>query len=339
MPVDIKNSQRQPILLQLNSSNGVSGDTDGVKTWNLETSITTLQNELMVIHLRRAIIPFSFFTLSETLKNNMFYLQETDGSSTNLITITVPDGNYNINSLSDYLYDNIIADTTFGSVYNFVHQPNQNFIKISLASGSATSGTFLFGTKSNTIRRFLGFTEDDVVLAYSGTITSNRVIDMTGGIDGVHVRTNLGTDNCLTDSGRPNEELVIIPINVEPFHLIYYQEESFPFKSTIPGKSIKSIEISLTDRFNNSIDFNNIPFTLFLEIDFQFIDRNMDATSEKNRTSQVTLNNKIKVQKIESELAKRAILNNIKSKRKIEEGKISLVENLQNFHNENIEKK
>ena len=52
MPVDIKNSQRQPILLQLNSSNGVSGDTDGVKTWNLETSITTLQNELMVIHLQ-----------------------------------------------------------------------------------------------------------------------------------------------------------------------------------------------------------------------------------------------------------------------------------------------
>lgn len=338
MPLEIKNSQRQPILLQLNSSNGVAGDTDGTQTWNLETSISSLQNELMVVHLRRAIIPFSFFTLSETLNNNMFYLQETDGSSTNLITITVPEGNYNIETLTEYLSDEIKSETTFSSVYTFELQPNQNFIKISLTSGTATSGTFQFGTKSNTIRRFLGFTDNDITVAQSGFITSNRVLDMTGGIDGIHVRTNLKTDNCLTDNGRLNEELVIIPINVEPFNIIYYQEESFPFKSVIPGRSIKSIEISLTDRFNNALDFNNIPFTLFLEVDFQFIDRKMDATSEKNRTSQVTLDTKIKTQKIESEMAKRAILNDIKSKRQKEEGKLSLVNNLEKFHNENIEK-
>ena len=335
MPLEIKNSQRQPILLQLNSTNGVKGETDGVNTWNLETSITTLQNEMMVVHLRRAIIPFSFFTLSTTLKNNMFYLQETDGGSTNLITITVPDGNYNINSLSDYLYDNIIADTTFSSVYNFVHEPNQNFLKISLASGSATSGTFLFGSKENTIRRFLGFTADDIVLAYSGTITSNRVIDMTGGIDGVHVRTNLGTSNCLTDSGRPNEELVIIPINVEPFHLIYYQEESFPFKSVIPSKTLKSFEISLTDRFNNPFDFNDIPFTLFLEIDFQFIDRSMDSSSKKFKTKQVSLDQKLEIHKKETELARKAVLNDIQMQRQNNEKKSLLVDNIKNFHNEN----
>lgn len=335
MPLEIKNSQRQPILLQLNSNNGVTGETDGVNTWNLETSITALQNEMIVIHLRRAIIPFSFFTLSATLKNNMFFLQETDGSSTNLITITIPDGNYNINSLSDYLYDNIIAETTFSSVYNFVHEPNQNFIKISLASGTATSGTFLFGSKENTIRRFLGFTEDDIVLAYSGTITSNRVLDMTGGIDGIHVRTNLGTSNCLTDNGRPNEELVIVPIDVEPFHLIYYQEQSFPFKSVIPSKTLKSIDISLTDRFNNPINFNNIPYTLFLEVDFQFIDRDMDSSSKKFKTTQVSLDKKIEIQKKETELARKAVLNDIQKKRQNNVKKSLLVDNIKSFHSEN----
>ena len=190
-------------------------------------------------------------------------------------------------------------------------------------------------SKENTIRRFLGFTADDIVLAYSGTITSNRVIDMTGGIDGVHVRTNLGTSNCLTDSGRPNEELVIIPINVEPFHLIYYQEESFPFKSVIPSKTLKSFEISLTDRFNNPFDFNDIPFTLFLEIDFQFIDRSMDSSSKKFKTKQVSLDQKLEIHKKETELARKAVLNDIQMQRQNNEKKSLLVDNIKNFHNEN----
>lgn len=332
MPIEIKNSQRQPILLQLNSNNGETGAVDGTNTWNLETSISALQNELIVVHLRRAIIPFSFFTLSSTLKNNMFYLQETDGSSTDLITLTVPDGNYNIETLTEYLSDEIKSETTFNSVYTFELQPNQNFIKISLSSGSATTGTFQFGTKSNTIRKFLGFTADDITVAHSGTITSNRVLDMTGGIDGLHVRTNLGTSNCLTDSGRPNEELVIIPIDVEPFNLIYYNEVAFPFKSVIPSKTIKSIEISLTDRFNNTINFNNIPFTLFLEVDFQFIDKDMEATSEKFKTPQVTMENKMKIQKLETEMARKAVLNDIKIKQDKENQKKLLIKDIENLH-------
>ena len=332
MPIEIKNSQRQPILLQLNSNNGETGDVDGTNTWNLETSISALQNEMIVIHLRRAIIPFSFFTLSTTLKNNMFYLQETDGSSTDLITLTVPDGNYNIETLTEYLSDEIKSETTFNSVYTFELQPNQNFIKISLSSGSATTGTFQFGTKDNTIRKFLGFTADDITVAHSGTITSNRILDMTGGIDGIHVRTNLGTSNCLTDSGRPNEELMIIPIDVEPFNLIYYNEVAFPFKSVIPSKTIKSIEISLTDRFNNAINFNNIPFTLFLEVDFQFIDKGMDATSEKFKTPQVTMENKMKIQKLETEMARKAVLNDIKIKQDKENKKNLLIKDIENLH-------
>lgn len=334
MPFEIKNSQRQPILLQLNSSNGVSGDIDGFNTWNLESTISTLQNENMVVHLRRAIIPFSFFCLSSTLKNNLFYLSETDGSSTNLITLTIPDGNYNINSLTDYLYDNIRAETTFNSVYNFNHLPNQNMIKISLASGTATSGTFQF-SKDDTIRRFLGFTQDDITVAYSGSIQSNRVLDMTGGIDGIHVRSNIGTYNLLTDSGRPNEELIVIPINTEPFHLIYYEDNGFPFKSVIPSKALKSLEINLTDRFNNTINFNNIPYTLFLEIDFNFIDREMDVTSSKFKSNQTSLDKKIKVQQLEAQMARRAILNDIKRRREATDRKRAIEENLKNLHNEN----
>jgi hypothetical protein len=335
MPLEIKNSQRQPILLQLNSGDGVEGETDGVVTWNLQTAITALQNERIVCHLRRAIIPFSFFTLSSTLKNNMFYLFETDGSSTNLITITVPDGNYNTETLTEYLKDEITSDTTFSSVYTFELQDNQNFIKISLTAGSTTSATFQFGSKANTIRRFLGFTADDITVSQGGAITSNRVADMTGGIDGVHVRTNLGTSNLLTGDGSPSDELIIVPIDVEPFNIIYYAEESYPFKSVIPTKSIKTITISLTDKFNNNIDFNNIPFTLFLELDFNFIDKEMDPTSKKFKMEQNNIERKINLQKKEAEIAKRAVLNDINLRRKDEQKKNELVQTIQNFHDEN----
>jgi hypothetical protein len=158
---------------------------------------------------------------------------------------------------------------------------------------------------------------------------------MTGGIDGIHVRTNLGTSNLLMGDGTPSDELIIVPINVEPFNIIYYAEESYPFKSVIPTKSIKTITISLTDKFNNNIDFNNIPFTLFLEIDFNFIDKEMDASSKKFKIEQNNIERKINLQKKEAEMAKRAVLNDINLRRKDEQKKNELVQTIQNFHDEN----
>ena len=94
---------------------------------------------------------------------------------------------------------------------------------------------------------------------------------MTGGeSDGVHIQTNLGATNILVDNGKLNTEIGIIPINTNPFNLIYYENSTAPFKLAIPTRELKQIEIKLTDRINRVLDFNDISYTLFLEIDFMY---------------------------------------------------------------------
>jgi hypothetical protein len=127
---------------------------------------------------------------------------------------------------------------------------------------------FSSGTNSATsCRRLLGFKELDIEFNLSTTADSQNIVDMADGLDSIRISSNLVGDNIKTSNGETGD-LLIIPVNFSPFSILYFDALE-PFKHKLSTRTIKEIEIKMTDLNDNVIDFNNIPYTLILEIQFQ----------------------------------------------------------------------
>lgn len=296
--------QRQPIEIILNSKNGTNISTlDGHKFFELETEISARKDEYILFYLKKAFIPFSFYTLSESQKNNKLDIREThsNGSDTNTYTITIPSGNYNINELISQIKTLLEAGSAYNHTYSITY--NTQTAKVSFLElepqGSNIKAELLFGTgdnASNSCRRLLGFNAEDKEFTASVSVSSDNIVDMNDGLDSIHISSNLVGDNIrsTTDSG----ELLLVPVNFSPFSILYF-DDLVPFKHKINQSSIKRIEMKLTDANGNIIDFNQIPYTLICQVEFVFnpnerltiANRNIDNTeSLENR---LTMFNKI----------------------------------------------
>jgi len=282
---------RNPIEIILNSKRGTKiGDVDGHKRFELEQEIVSRKDEDLLIYLKKAFIPFSFYCVSANQNNNRFQyteLQTTGGSSG--VTLTIPDGNYSITELLTYINTQMDSSSVIAGLnfkYTVSYDVNTNKASFLIASGTNPNKTTLnFNTgffASDSIRRVLGFSDADVEFTTSASAVSDLQVDMADGLDSLHVKSNLVGDNIQSTVGAINGgELLIIPVNLSPFSILYYSEDANPFKHKLSANSIKNIEIKFSDNNDNVVDFNSIPYTLILVAEFLF-----------NPDAQVTTNNK-----------------------------------------------
>ena len=294
-------SPRLPIEIILNSKNGTSiNNQDGNKFYNLITEITARKDELIIIHLKKSFIPFSFYVLSSSRKNNKLDITEkkTD-NSTNSYTITIPDGNYNIDELILEIKNLMETASTFSFIYNITFENATGKVSFLITSGTnALNTTINFATGSNTntnIHNIIGFSNTDITFTTSSSAISDRVVDMADGLDGLHIKSNLVGVNVITtekgDSG--SGELLVIPISLEPYSILYYSELGNPFKHKLAQTSIKQIELKITDSNDNIIDFNGLPYTFILEAEFIFNPASTLTIMNKNIDSEVALKNRL----------------------------------------------
>ena len=266
--------QRQPIEIILKSKRGTNiADLDGHKFFELEKEIIANKGELILLHLKKSFIPFSFYCLSSSQKNNILDFKETSGANTTTASITIPDGNYTITDLLKELTTLMNTATAYNFVYKFTYIKSTN--KINVIIFTPSTGTikteFLFSSGSNannSCRRILGFDATDVEFTYSAKLVSTNVVDMADGLDSLHIKSNLIGDNIQSTIGAINgSELLIIPVNLSPPAILYFQEDN-PFRHKLSVSSFKVIEIHFTDNNNNTLDFNQIPYTLILLAEF-----------------------------------------------------------------------
>lgn len=268
---------RLPIEIVLNSKNGtLVSSLDGHKFYELQSEVVARKDENIVLHLKKAFIPFSFYTLSSNQKNNKLDITETKtDSSTNTYTITIPDGNYNITELLAKIKELLEANTTFSFKYTITFDSVVGKVSFLIASGTnPQSATLLFssGTNvSNSCNRMLGFNNTDIIFTTSSSATSQKVIDMADGLDGLHIKSNLiGSNVATTANDTGSGELLVVPIDLQPYNILYYDEGAEPFKHKISQSSIKRIEIKITDSRDNTVDFNGLPYTFILLAEFIF---------------------------------------------------------------------
>ena len=88
--------------------------------------------------MARAIIPFSFYCLSETLGNNLLSYAETTSASSNSNTITIPSANYTIlTSLAKIksMLESSSASAGRNFIYNLSYDEDQSKCSFLISSG------------------------------------------------------------------------------------------------------------------------------------------------------------------------------------------------------------
>jgi len=266
---------RQPIEILLSSKNGVNvGNLDGHKIYQLDKEITARKDEAILLYLKKCFVPFSFYCLADNQNNNKLDVRENSNTgATNSYTITIDNGNYAINDLLVDIKSKMVSNSNFNFNYSFVYVPATNKVSFILTGGHANdSVSLLFNTgtnKNKSICRLIGFDDTaDITLPHNTTVKSTNVVDMADGLDSIHIKSDLIGENIRsTENSLTGGELLIIPVDLAPNSILYFNEFT-PFKHRISLKSFKSIELNLTDNKDNTIDFNNVPYTFILLVEF-----------------------------------------------------------------------
>ena len=268
---------RLPVEIVINSQFGteISGN-DGHKFYELENEVVARKDEIIVLHLKKAFIPFSFYTLSSSQENNKLDITETQSdTTTNTYSITIPNGNYNITQLLSKIKELLEAASTFSYKYSITFDAVSGKVSFIIESGTnADTATLLFSSGTNasfSCRRILGFNQTDISCSLSVSATSNNVIDMADGLDSLHIKSNLIGQNVVgTSQDTGSSELLIIPIDLQPYNILYFNEITEPFKHKLSQSSIKRVELKITNSRDKIVDFNGLPYTFILIAEFVF---------------------------------------------------------------------
>lgn len=197
-----------------------------------------LYNTIKVAH---AEIPYSFYIINEY--NNILVL------STG--TITMPYGNYNANTFLRMLQPllptgmSITFDTSNGK---FTFTYNQSFSILD----TSTCGT-LIGVKTTVTS-----ISNQIICPYPGNFLGTK---------NLYIKTpNIVLENFNTIT-KDYITLFSIPVNVPPFGIILYDNISGSKNYIKNSNAVDYLDIIITDDNNNEVDFNDIDWTITLEVE------------------------------------------------------------------------
>jgi hypothetical protein len=197
------------------------------------------------------LIPYSFYNI-----NNSNNVLQYSFDGVNLFTLTIPIGNYNVNSLLSVLKSNISPQfiITYDNVKNkftFTHATND----------------FMF-MSSSTCLQILGFNNNETIASNpsaSLSLTSVNCVNVYS-IKTIQVNSNLITYNINKVQKNNFCILCSVPITCTPFSLIEYINRT-NFKTNLFLNRISNIKIKLTDDNGNLIDLNGCHYSLTIQLD------------------------------------------------------------------------
>lgn len=220
-----------------------NGDLNSSLSFNLPTLLRKEKNVIYsTIKIVHAEIPYSFYIINEY--NNILNL------STGQINLTL--GNYNANTFLRLLQEllpvgYIITFDTFTGKFSLEYN---------------TSFTIL---ENSTCYKLMGFEKNTNYSSISNKITMPYPANFLG-TKNVYIKcSNIILDNYNTQT-KDYTTLMSIPVNVPPYGIILYENTS-NMKNVIKNNHLDRIDMMICDDDNNLIDFNNIDWTITIEIE------------------------------------------------------------------------
>ena len=185
-----------------------------------------------------------------------------------MVEASIPNTQYTINSNNDTI---IIDSTTHNITHGFYNVSTltehlTNLIPNITASYSKTSGKFTFTRSSGTFSIGAGSSSYKVIgfnplgQSSSGTtLVCENIANLTGLTDCFVQILGLHNENSKQHTiGR-------VAINV-PFG--FYTKTSSTYKFAISNRYVQHYHVRMLDQNHNIVDFNNIPYSLVIQLDF-----------------------------------------------------------------------
>jgi hypothetical protein len=207
------------------------------------------KNEKAYVSVKNCVIPRSFYNVNDTNSILNYSIDSID------YTRTLTKGNYNVITLKTHLTElfNILGHTIV-ITYN---------TKTNTFLFTSTSGEFTFKSTSNCFE-LLGFLDND---DYSST---NYILESRIGVNLFTVKNIYVTsDNFILnniDSNNHNKSNIIcsIPVKGVANSILFYEDNTKHLVHNV--ENLTTLRIMLTDENSNMIDFNNIHYSITLEI-------------------------------------------------------------------------
>ena len=267
--------------------------------YTLKESIEIPMNQRAVISLNSATIPYSFYNIRQDVNDtiDIKLTNTTTGFNYTPTPLVLPDGNYDVYSLADYiatqLNKGVYQDSGNKIEYTFSMEfstDTQKYTYTATPKGSMSGENIkidiLFDTGINSFKKpfiELGFRVRDVAITNASSVLSDNVVDMNGSIHGVYIRTNLVSDGTLdSQNGVFSNILARMPINVNSGGIIFATPNEASHKSLVDLRSISQLTIRLTDDRNRLLDLNGLHFQIAIEINFVYGEKPINTPDGRN---------------------------------------------------------
>ena len=255
-------------VMYLDSRDSVS--TSGSEfTVVFEDTLTTRDDEGVLVSLLSATIPYSFYNIRAGVNDALSFVEATlDGGTSHTHAVTLEPGNYTATTLRTALADKataVCAASGISTVIAIDYDRTQQKLKFSTATADRRV-TLLFQSVANTMHTELGFPgTSDPEFTSSSTLTSQNVVDINGSIHAVHIRTDLPTLAVYDSlSGKASDILAKVTLNTNPGGIIFHEPRDTKHESLLRSSAIKSVKVKLTDERDRALELNGLHFQVGL---------------------------------------------------------------------------
>ena len=201
-----------------------------------------------LVSIISAEIPYSFYCVSHSVQNDKFYYDNTH--------FTLPRQNYNVTELIRVLDLNTPFTCSF----------NEFTCKLSFTNNDTSSHTINISLSNSA--QLLGIQNDGTsytVLA-GDTFTPKGILDLAS-VHSILIRSDLASGNIQSSLAGNSTVLQKIPVNVNPYEIVYLGSDDSITESVISTHIIDSINFRLTDQNNNLLDMNSVNYEFTLQIE------------------------------------------------------------------------
>jgi len=202
----------------------------------------------MRVSVVNAQIPISYYLINST--NNKFYITVNGVTSTYYFKV----GNYNVNSFITE-WSNSVG---LGWTLSYSNVTN----KITFAY----TQDFAFSDDVNSLFGIIGFKKGLSYTSTNKSLICPYVVNFSG-IARLNIKSNCFTLNNVDSYNKTiNRTIAVIPVSSVTNGVSYYNNFT-NYKNIFKNHEISTINIEIYDDFKNLIDFNNIDWSMTLQID------------------------------------------------------------------------
>jgi hypothetical protein len=239
----------------------------------LPIAIVIPEDSVCEMSVVSAEIPLSFYNISADLINNVFSYY-VSGNPT-LQNITIPDGNYTVDSLMLEIND---SQGYFSLTYD------ETFNKFFVTLISPAFDLILLYDINNYNNQIFGVNQNQLFIS-SGFITG--VVNLAS-VHSLQIRTSLNTGSTISTSNPNSNVCQKIPLEVNPYGIIIHTYNNYIQKSYIKSGSIKTFSLQITEQNNKLINLLGCVYELsFL---FKIIKVQTHITEEQKISRKERLN-------------------------------------------------